>query len=167
MKILVGHDKEIAERFLKEAAKEALHSTCQRARCGVVIVHNYTIIGRGCNSPPGNLEEQRRCLEDKANLHPKVTDKTCCVHAEQRGIYDAALNKPNKLPMSDLYFARLDKFGRIEICGPPYCTHCSKLTLDVEISRFILPQKEGICAYSAREYNLISFQFKGEDTSLT
>jgi len=163
MKILIGADRDAAERFLKMAGKVALRSTCLRARCGAVIVHNYNVIGEGFNSPPGDLEEQRRCLKDKADLHPDVTDKTCCIPAEQRAIVDALRRKPNKLFASDLYFARIDGKGRIEDCGLPYCTISSKFALDMRLSRVILKHPVGLCAYNAREYNQLSFKYGGED----
>jgi deoxycytidylate deaminase len=38
-----------------------------------------------------------------------VTDKTCCIHAEQRAIMNALRNHPNEIEGADLYFMRLDK----------------------------------------------------------
>jgi len=99
----------VAEEFLNEAKKVALNSTCLRAKCGAVIVKNNEIIGKGFNSPPKNLENQRRCLINKEEYDKKVTDKTCCVHAEQRAIIDALKKNPEKLNRSKLYFIRLDK----------------------------------------------------------
>ena len=163
MKVLTGMDESLALKFLEKAAEVAKNSTCLRAKCGSVIISGYNIIGEGFNSPPGNHEEQRRCLEHKSELHPKVSDKTCCIHAEQRAIISALMGRHDKIFKSDIYFARIDERGKIQECGAPYCTHCSKLTLDVGISRFILLNKEGICAYNTQEYNLLSFKYGGED----
>jgi len=85
-----------------------------------------------------NKKAQRRCFQDKLKLHSKVTDKTCCVHAEQRAIVDALKNNP-------------------ELSGNPYCTICSKMALDVGIKEFILLHKECPIAYNTEEYNLLSY----------
>lgn len=154
---------EAANLYLNEAVKIALmNSSCLRARCGSIIVSNNEIIGRGFNSPPGNLESQRRCLLLKKDLDNKVTDKTCCMHVEQRAIFDALRRNPEKLEGSRLYFARLGADDIIEMAGNPYCTICSKSALDVGIKEFVLFHKKGIFVYNTDEYNEISFNYKGE-----
>ena len=152
-----GKKKDEADVYLSAAGEIARRSTCMRSKCGSVIVQNGKVIGKGYNSPPGNIEEQRRCKCDKAEYHRKVTDKTCCVHAEQRAILDAVKNYPEEIPGSVLYFVRLGDPGHVS--GRPYCTICSKMCLDVGIRLFILRQKEGICAYTAEEYNRLSYQY--------
>ena len=120
------------------------------------------IIGQGFNSPPQNLESQRRCHCDKAQYHKKVTDKTCCIHAEQRAILDALKFASDKLIGSDLYFIRLDPEGKPAKSGNPYCTICSKMALEVGIKTFNLWHPEGIVAYDTEEYNILSYQYQGE-----
>lgn len=146
-------------KWFEETIKEAIKSTCLRAKCGSIIRKDEEIIGRGCNSPPLNLESQRRCLINKISYNEKVTDRTCCIHAEQRGIVDALINNPNKIKGSILYFIRLDLENNILFSGEPYCTHCSKLALDVGIKKFILWHEEGICVYDTEEYNSLSFDY--------
>jgi len=148
------------------ATIEAEKSGCQRngtlnSRCGAIIVKAGRIIGQGFNSPPGGLESQRRCGCDKSALHRKVTDKTCCVHAEQRAIIDALRNYPDSIVGSRLYFVRVSPNDDLEVSGNPYCTICSKIVLDVGIAEFVLFREEGICVYDTEEYNLLSYQFKG------
>jgi deoxycytidylate deaminase len=99
-------------------------------------------------------------LDNKDSLDKKVTDKTCCVHAEQRAIMDALKSNSKKLENSRLYFTRIDKKGNQKFAGEPYCTMCSKMTLDAGISEFVLYHKEGIAVYDAEEYNDLSFMFK-------
>ncbi len=147
--------------FIDSAAKIAKQSTCERSKCGSVIVKDDQIIGKGFNSPANNLESQRRCKNNKDEYHKKVTDKTCCVHAEQRAIIDALKNHPNKLNGSKLYFIRLNKQDQPEPAGNPYCTICSKMALDAGIKEFILLHKEGEKAYNAEDYNKISYDFQG------
>ena len=97
MKYLTGDEEQKAMEYINQVAEIALQATCERARCGCVIVENDEVIGTGFNSPPGHLESQRRCKNDKNNYDKKVTDKTCCVHAEQRAIMNALIDAPDKI----------------------------------------------------------------------
>ena len=152
-------DKEKVEYFMNEAIKEARRSTCNRSKCGSVIVKDNVIIGKGFNSPPGNLESQRRCILAKKTYNEKVGDKTCCIHAEQRAIIEVLKKNPEKIKNSTLYFIRLGKEGNKSFAGKPYCTHCSKLALDVGIVGFALWHEKGICIYDIEEYNDLSFKY--------
>lgn len=162
MKLLIGPEHAQAELFMQQAAEIAQKATCERSKCGCIIVKAGKIIGKGFNSPPQDLEFQRRCRCDKAQYHRKVTDKTCCIHAEQRAILDALKSAPDQLSGSDLYFIRLDQEGKISKAGDPYCTICSKMALEVGIRNFHLWHEEGIVAYDSEEYNRISYQYQGE-----
>lgn len=148
------------ERFLKEAQYEAQRATCKRRPCGAVIVKGNSIIGKGFNSPPGNDEGQRQCNSDKKLLDSKVTDKTCCVHAEERAIIDA-LRQGHDLSGSTMYFTSVDKEGKRLCSGEPFCTLCSKLALDVGVSTWILEHEKGIISYSSQEYNKLSYAYSG------
>lgn len=162
MKILSGPEEREAMKYLGLAAKVAQKATCLRAKCGTIIIKNSKIIGKGFNSPPGNLESQRRCLR-KHELHPTFkSDKTCCVHAEQRAIMNALIKNPKELKGSRLYFMRLTERNEIEFSVKPYCTICSKMTLDAGISEIVLWHKESICLYNSEEYNDLSFAYKGD-----
>jgi deoxycytidylate deaminase len=159
MKYLVGDAEKEALKYITQAIQIALSSTCQRARCGSVIVFDNKIIGSGFNSPAKNIEEQRRCSSAKAPYHKKVTDKTCCVHAEQRAIMDALRSNPDLIVGSRLYFVRLAENGDPTYSGKPYCTICSKMALDVGIKEFVLWHEQGIGVYDTAEYNILSFQY--------
>lgn len=148
-----------AKWWLNQAAEIALQATCERSKCGCVIISNNECIGIGYNTPPNNLESQRRCSCEKESYHNKVTDKTCCIHAEQRAIMDALQNYPHKIAWSRLYFIRLDEENKPSFAGKPYCTICSKMALDVGISKFVLSHQEGICVYGTEEYNDLSYQY--------
>lgn len=161
MRYLSGEEEESAVSFLKEAAAVARDATCERARCGSVVVKDDEVIGVGFNSPPGGLEGQRRCSNEKGEYHRKVTDKTCCVHAEQRAVMDALRRNPSKVPGSRLYFVRIDKDGGLTRAGAPYCTICSKMSLDAGVSEFVLWHEGGVCVYDTKEYNDLSFRFQG------
>lgn len=158
-------EKAVAKKYIEEAKMVAQKATCQRAKCGAVIVKDKKIIGRGFNSPPGNDEKERRCALDKKGYGYKVTDKTCCVHAEQRAIMDAIRNHPDKIEGSKLYFARFYPDGTQRFTGGNegknqlYCTVCTKIMIDVGISEFILPHIKGIGAYTKDEYLKRSFEY--------
>ncbi len=161
MRILEGAEEVEAIGFLEQAVEIAQKASCQRSRCGSVIVKNGKLIGSGWNSPPGNLETQRRCSCEKTSCHPKVTDKTCCVHAEQRALFDALIKDPEKLKGSRLYFIRLDENNNISRAGQPYCTICSKMTLDLGVVEFVLWHEDGIGVYDTQEYNKRSYEYGG------
>jgi deoxycytidylate deaminase len=159
VKFLSGEDAEMVMRSVREAARVAGNASCTRSKCGAIIVNGGKIIGTGFNSPPGEIEEQRRCKNSKADYDSKVTDKTCCVHAEQRAIMNALRNNSGKILGSRLYFVRLDGDGEISFAGKPYCTICSKMALDVGIKEFVLYHEEGVCVYDTEEYNDLSFEY--------
>ncbi len=159
MKILSGKEAKQAFEYLDDAATAAAYSCCFRSKCGSVIVKDDEIIGKGYNSPPLDLKLEY-CLKDSLPANFK-SDKTCCVHAEQRAVMDALQHHPEKLPGSRLYFIRLDEQGNKKHAGEPYCTICSKFTLDAQVAEFVLWREEGICVYDTMEYNILSFEFKG------
>lgn len=159
MKYLSGTEVQEAEFWIHEAVKIAKQATCERSKCGSIVVLNGQILGVGFNSPPKHLESQKRCLCSKDSYHKKVTDKTCCVHAEQRAIVNA-LSKYQNLSGSRLYFIRLDENDSPQNAGKPYCTICSKMALDSGISEFVLSHDEGICVYNTEEYNTLSYQYQ-------
>jgi len=156
-------DEKEAKHWMSEASKEARQSICLRSKCGAVIVKNEEIIGVGHNSPPADSESQRRCLVEKNTLHKKITDKTCCVHAEQRAIINTLTKNPEKIKGAELYFIRLDEKNQEEKSGQPYCTICSKMALDVGISKFFLWHKEGIHGYPTDKYNQLSYKYTGSE----
>lgn len=159
MRYLSGDEERKALEYIIGAAEVAKLATCERAKCGSVIVKDNTIIGSGYNSPPSEKENQRRCTCAKDSYDKKVTDKTCCIHAEQRAIIDALKKNPEKLNGSRLYFIRLGKDDVLSKSGKPYCTICSKMSLDVGIEEFVLWHEEGIGVYDTDEYNTLSFQY--------
>lgn len=164
MKLFVGKEQQEAERYMERAAEVALSATCKRSRCGCVIVKDGEIIGEGFNSPPKDLENQRRCQNDKTKYGLKVTDKTCCIHAEERALLDALKRNSEKIEGSRLYFIRLDKQGKKQFSEAPYCTLCSKLALDTGVAEFLLWHERGITSYETEEYNDLSFEYHEEDS---
>lgn len=159
MKYLLSDEEKVAFQYINECVKVAKNASCQRSKCGSVIVKNREIIGSGFNSPAHGDEAQRRCLFEKDLYHKKVTDKTCCVHAEQRAIMDALQKNPGKIVGSRLYFMRLDENDEPMRAGEPYCTICSKMAFDTGIAEFVLWQNQGLAIYETGEYNILSYQF--------
>ena len=160
MRFLENQEKDIALRLIERALEIAKSSKCERSMCGSIVVSNGEIIEEGFNSPPLHLEAQKRCFKSKKELNEKITDKTCCVHAEQRAIIDALKKNPGKLVGSTIYFIRLNGRGAMEFAGKPYCTICSKMALDVGIKNFVLYHEKGIGVYNTDEYNLLSYSYQ-------
>ena len=154
VRVLVDNEKSRAEEFFHEALKECEKSFCLSSQSGCVIANNNLIIGRGTNSPPGNVKIEK-CLKDDLPENFR-SDKTCCIHAEERAILDALSLGKKRLHGSTLYYIR-KKFGEKVFAGKPYCTICSKLALDVGVKEFVLWHENGIVAYDACEYNELSF----------
>ena len=165
MQYLTNNEEKMALEFLHLSAELAKRATCERAKCGSIIIQAGEVIGEGFNSPPFNLETQRRCSLKKNSFHIKVTDKTCCVHAEQRAIMDALAKNPNKLAGSRLYFIRLDEDDKPTRAGEPYCTICSKMALDTGVAEFVLWDEKGVCVYNTEEYNDLSFEYGAKHES--
>lgn len=162
MRVLEGQEAVVAKQWLDAAAHLAQAATCLRAKGGSVIVSvKGDGIGRGVNTPPNGQETQRRCTKEKASYHPKVTDKTCCVHAEQRAIMEALRTSPRDIVGARLYYVRLAEDGSLAYAGQPYCTICSKLALDVGIAEFVLWHEAGITVYTTEDYNSRSFACTG------
>ncbi|NQV91742.1 hypothetical protein HQ489_04680 [Candidatus Woesearchaeota archaeon] len=157
MKILTHEEETEALFFIDYVTKVAQDSTCGWSKCGSVIVKNDSIIGEGFNSPAGN--ESARCGVKKSSYDLKVTDKTCCVHAEQRAIMNALKKNYDEIKGSRLYFIRLDEEGNKTKAGDPYCTICSKMALDVGVKEFVLWREEGVCVWDTKEYNDVSFNY--------
>jgi deoxycytidylate deaminase len=113
MKRVTGEDEEFGrhKRFFELAAAAAGRATCERARCGSVIVKDGVVIGEGYNSPPLDDESRRTCGETwDYELKPKY-DLTCCMHAEWRAVMDARTRNVDKIGGSVLYFMRIDEDG--------------------------------------------------------
>ena len=155
MRYLIGEEKKESLYYINKAKNIAVKSSCLRSMSGAIIVKNEKIIGKGYNSPPKD-EILLECLKDKLPNNFK-SDKTCCVHAEQRAILD--ILKKEDLKNSRLYYIRLDLNNNIIKAEEPYCTICSKLCLDSGISEFVLYKKDGIALYDTYEYNDLSFKY--------
>ncbi len=162
MRYLTDSETEQTNKYLERCIELALQSTCERHRCGSVIVKENQIIGEGYNSPPRNLKSQKRCHIKKNEYDVKVTDKTCCVHAEQRAIFDTLKRHGNGIEGSTIYFIRINKQDQPTFAGEPYCTICSKSILDQGIAEFVLKTEQGLIAYEAEEYNDLSFAYEGK-----
>ena len=148
-----------SKEYIEKAAQIALNSKCLRSKCGCVIIKNDEIIGEGYNSPPGD-EIIKICKKDSLAINFK-SDKTCCIHAEQRAIIETLKKNSEKIKDSTLYFIRIDENGDKVFAGKPYCTICSKMALQVGIKEFVLLHEKGITAYDTKEYNEQSFNYKG------
>jgi len=159
MKILHSVEEKEAMKFIDAAIKVAQHSPCFRSKCGSVIVKDGKIIGEGFNAPPLG-KKLDKCFKDDIPKNFK-SDRSCCIHAEERAIMDSLRKHPDKIIGSRLYFIRLDKDTNKKMyAGKPFCTICSKMALDAGIKEFVLWHEEGITVYDTDEYNTLSFQYR-------
>lgn len=159
MQRVTGSQLEAIRPFFEAAAAIAQGATCSRAKCGTVIVQDGEIIGQGYNGPALDREANRTCdNEYDLSVKPKY-DKTCCIHAEWRAILNACKHKADKVDGSVLYFMRVDDKGNFTDAGEPYCTTCSRLTLESGIGQFALWNDGGADIYDAAEYNRKSYAF--------
>ena len=159
MRYLEGRDLSEALKYIEIAAELALGAGCLRAKAGAIIVNNSKLVGQGYNSPPGDII-LTSCLKDSLPKDFK-SDRTCCMHAEERAIINGLTFNHSKIEGSRLYFIRLDDSGHKAPAGKPYCTICSKMALEVKISEFVLMHKEGVAVYGTKEYNDLSFEYNG------
>ncbi|HEX7484011.1 MAG TPA: hypothetical protein VF281_02565 [Candidatus Saccharimonadales bacterium] len=158
MKRVEGEAFQSIKQYFEMAAVLAEDATCLRAKCGSVIVKNSVVIGKGFNSPVLDDENQRLCSADMdTSIKPKY-DKTCCVHAEWRAVLDACKTSADKLAGSVLYFMRVDDNGDFTDAGDPFCTVCSRLTMDAGVGEFALYNNEGADIYPLAEYNEKSYE---------
>lgn len=159
-KRIEGSDFALTAQFFEAAAEEAKKATCLRAKCGsVVVAASGAVIGRGYNAPPLGDESQRYC-EAKFSLASKPKyDKTCCVHAEWNAVIDACKTAPEKLAGATLYFMRIDDEGNFTDAGEPYCTTCSRFTMQAGVAEFALWNGGGADIYTLVEYNEASYAY--------
>jgi deoxycytidylate deaminase len=159
MKRVIGTELDAIRPFFEAAAEVARKATCHKGHCGTVIVKNGEIIGKGYNGPAFDDEANRTCDNTyDLSVKPKF-DKTCCTHAEWRAIIDGCKSNAGKISGSILYFMRVDDAGNFTDAGDPYCTTCSRLTLEAGIGEFALWNADGADIYNAVEYNQKSYDY--------
>ena len=159
MKRIAGSDLTAIKQYFVLAAEQAALASCQRAKCGAVIIQDGKVIGVGYNAPPCDDETQRMCdAQFDTSKKPKY-DLTCCVHAEWNAVLNACKRHADKLPGSQLYFMRIDDNGAFTNTGEPYCTTCSRLTMQSGVSEFALWNDDGADIYDTAEYNQLSYAF--------
>jgi deoxycytidylate deaminase len=159
MQRIIETELEAMRSYFEAAAQVASAATCLNGHCGTVIVRDGEIIGQGYNGPAFDDESNRTCQQVwDLSVKPKF-DKTCCTHAEWRAILDACKRNPGKVDGSTLYFMRVDDEGNFTDAGEPYCTTCSRLTLEAGIGQFALWNDGGADVFDAAEYNRKSYEY--------
>ena len=144
------------EKWFAEAAAMARKALCQRSKCGAVLVKDGERLAGGYNGPPSDNLLWLACHKmEPSQLKPK-SDRTCCLHAEWRALLDALVVAPDDVAGSTMYFCRVDDNGEMLRSGDPYCTVCSRLTLDRGVASWALWHPQGIREYSAAEYHSLS-----------
>jgi deoxycytidylate deaminase len=163
-----GHDVRSAEAahlyWTRIACDAAMLSLCQDAKCGAALVgvpllpdslFGGRLLSVGHNVPPAGLHNRRCGRTEPSKRHPKA-DRSCCVHAEVKALWNA---DRSLVEGSTLYFARVDAQGTLQPSGRPWCTGCSKLALDLGVADWVLWHEDGPRRYGAAEYNDLSHDF--------
>lgn len=99
MKFLKGIEEKTVIVYMSKAVEVAKNSNCLRSKCGSIIVKENIIIGEGYNSPPKN-KILEKCFKEELP-EDFISDRTCCVHAEDRAIKDALKLNPDKIKIPD------------------------------------------------------------------
>lgn len=159
MKQLTGQEYSDTLPFFEAAAKEARGAMCLNAKCGSVIVKDGKIIGRGHNGPAHDDVANRYCTVEFDSSKKRKYDTTCCTHAEWRAVLDACKQSGQDVDGSTLYFMRVDENGNFTDAGEPYCTVCSRLTLESGVAEFALWNNGAADLYLILEYNQKSYKF--------
>jgi deoxycytidylate deaminase len=160
MRRVTGNELERIRPYFDLAAEAASHSKCIRADCGSVIIDgDGQVIGTGYNGPPLGDESQRTCVTTWDYEKKPKFDITCCIHAEWRAVLDACKRNPDKLTGSTLYFMRVDADGRFTDSPVPYCTVCSRLTMEAGVAEFAMWNDQGADIYPLPEFNRASYAF--------
>jgi deoxycytidylate deaminase len=159
MRRIVGPELENIVPFFNLAAEAATNATCLRAKCGSVIVKDGVAIGTGYNAPPSNDESRRTCGDIWDYEKKRKYDLTCCVHAEWRAVIDACKTNADKIGGSILYFMRIDDESNFTDAGDPYCTTCSRFTMESGVAEFALWNDNGADIYTLPEYDELSYAF--------
>jgi deoxycytidylate deaminase len=157
MKRIEGAEFELIRPHFESARLIAQDATCQRARCGSVIIKDGDVIGKGSNSPALDDENQRLCRAVMDTSTKPKYDKTCCIHAEWRAVIDACKTNVDKIEGSTLYFMRIDNDNNFTDAGDPFCTVCSRLTMEAGVQDFALYNNNGADVYALDEYNQRSY----------
>jgi deoxycytidylate deaminase len=160
MRRVEGTELERIRHHFQAAANEAQLATCLRAHCGSVIVSKAgEIIGRGHNAPPLDDETQRTCDSTWDYSKKPKYDLTCCVHAEWNACLGLLKNNAAKVDGSVLYFMRINEKGDFTDAGEPFCTTCSRITMQTGVAEFALWNNNGADVYASPEYNRLSYEY--------
>lgn len=147
------------ENWFDEACHLAGRALCLRSRCGAVLVRDGVAIGRGYNGPPVDDLKLRVCETIKPSGKKPKSDRTCCLHAEWRALLGALTDHPGEVEGSTMVFVRVDVWGNLRRSGNPYCTVCSRLTLERGVKSWLLWHAGGIREYSTLEYHQLSQRY--------
>ena len=131
------------EDYYMEIAKTvSLRSTCIRARAGVVIVLNDSIVSTGYSGSERGGEnccDAGICERDRLHIPPGERYELCrSIHAEMNSIINAA-RSGSSVVGGDMYiyFERLD--GQKKMHGKP-CLMCSRMITNVGIKKCIFKE---------------------------
>jgi deoxycytidylate deaminase len=159
-------------RYMEEAAKEALKSNCRKSSRGVVIVDGRgRIVGSGHNWVQ-DAELKKYCDPCvREDVHDnRVTESCPAIHAEEKALLKA-LKSGYSLEGATLYHMKLKGWEK-QPSGAPSCTSCSRSILESGITEVVLFNRRGArigrgkplekncyVVYGAEEFNRLSHEY--------
>lgn len=152
MKTLKGQELKEAQRYIRKAADFSGESICSKFRIGAVLEKNGKIIGKGFNGPIG-----KACNPCLLNLlHKGIKTELCfAMHAEERAVVDA-IEKGHDTSGTTLYTTYV-KNNKPTSTEDSFCAHCSRILLESDVERVVLPEKGGLSSYDINEFYDLSF----------
>lgn len=136
---------------LDRAIEAARKSPCQKSQRGVVVWREgwpQFSVGWNHQPAPFSCDGSEQCRANCAKL---------CVHAEAHalfGIIGSAVSGPQQ---ADMLHVKVVDGGAVP-SGNPSCWQCSRHILSTGIRRMWLLHKDGLQAYSAREFHELTLQ---------
>ncbi len=153
MKTLRGQELKEAKEYIKKAAEVSGQTICSVRRIGAVLVDKKgKIIGKGFNGPMGH-----KCNPCLLKLLAKGVKTELCfaMHAEERAVVDA-IEKGHDTSGTTLYTAYV-KNNKPTSTEDSFCAHCSRILLESDVKRVVLPEKGGLSSYDINEFYDLSF----------
>ena len=159
MRILEGDEAQDALRWFDKAAEVAARSLCKRALCGSIIVKDGELLAEGFNSPPQDNGLYRTCTNEYDIPAGFRHDRTCCIHAEQRAILNAA-RAGREITGARIYFVAVDGQGTKLLANEMKCTICGRAVLDAGLAEFAFYTAEGVRVYHPAEVDRLSYEHR-------
>lgn len=159
MRLIEGLELNSMQPIIDAAISQAKRSVCQNSQRGATAFNQEGILGVGKNGPPV-VPQRRGELPRTISCIPPICWKDCrdyAVHAEERALLDALLNK-KELVGASIFHIKV-KNGLVVPSDNLSCLRCSAKVLELGLKEFILFQTQGYLAYEAYEFHCATIDF--------